>query len=274
MQLLGGSVAAGSGPIPLATGLAIGTQLGLLFGACALVAAGALLYTHRRALTRYHLPAVLLLALAVTGAFGTAVGYEQADREGHRVEYTVEPCVTSDGDSAGVGDATVTTVPADRSETDFENLSPEAQTVFLQTLRNGGTYTAQKRPADLRYEGDTEAVNYVRYESTCYALVGDTASGIPFYVPRYLGTGLLSVVLFLCGWWSLTTPRFRAPVAVLAGSSTGFGAALVLAEWLPTAMHTALLFVAVSLTGYVAAGGALRLLEQRRSERFRDRMEN
>jgi LPXTG-motif cell wall-anchored protein len=264
MQLLGVGVAAESGPIPLATGLAIGTQAALLFGACALLGAGVLLYRHRRRLTRYHLPAVLLLVLAVTGAFGTAVGFEQAAREGHRVEYTVEQCVTGEDDPAGVGDSPVTTVPADRSETDFEDLSPEAQEVFLQTLDNGGTYTAQKRPSDLRYEGDTRAVNYVRYESTCYALVGDTVSGIPFYIPRYLGAGLLVAVLFLCGWWSLTTPSFRVPVAVLAGSSTGVGAALVLAGWLPTVMHTALLFLAASCVGYALGEGAIRLLEARR----------
>lgn len=273
MHVPGGSAVVEAGAVPLTGALAIGTQAALLFGACALVVTGALCYRHRAALTRYHLPALLLLALAVTGAFGTAVGYEQAHREGHRIEYTVEECVTSE-DAAGVGDSPVTTVPRERVEREFESLSPGAQEVFLQTLGNGGTDTARERPPDLRYEGDTQAVNYVRYEGTCYALVGDTVSGIPFYLPRYLGTGLLLVALFLCGVWSLRARRFRFPVAVLAGSATGFGVALVLAGRLPTALHTGLMFVAAALSGYVAASGLLGLLERKRGERFRDRMEN
>ena len=53
----------------------------------------------------------------------------------------------------------------------FSNLSSSAQSIFLNTLDSGGTYTSDTHPADFQLNSDTNRRNYVRYQNSTYRLL-------------------------------------------------------------------------------------------------------
>lgn len=262
--------------LSLGVGIATGSKIAVVLALGMLGAVARLLAGHDRPLTRYHAPAVLLLVLAVTGAFGTAVAYEQAHRDVTSVDYTAEPCgqsvfgSTTAGDDNPSAETPVTTAPADRGESEFEDLPPKAQEIFLQALRTDGSYSTRERPDGIVYETDTPAVNYIEYESTCYEFVASAPFTLGLWVVFYMLLYVVVGVVLAAGWWSFRRARFRFPVAFAVGLTSGFVAVATLPGY-SFLGGVALFFGSIGGAAAVTTG-VLRRLERRRGERFRESM--
>jgi len=125
-------------------------------------------------LTRYHLPAVVLVGVgvAVAGQAYSMVQWEDTYR------YTV-------------GQIGASEIPPDAS-TPFQDLSPAARELFLTVHDRGDGYTTTKRASDLRYDDDDVAMdgyNYVRYGGEYYR----------FYAGSETGQGLGALVVLAGG---------------------------------------------------------------------------
>jgi hypothetical protein len=134
----------------------------------------------------------MLALFAVTSGLMVPVGGEllgtDAEKNDYRVESQIEGCDTAD----------------DGRVTEFGELSPEAQDVFLSALESDDRYTTTVRPDDYQFSSDTTQWNYVVYESECYGLVASNRGG--------LGAGLLFWTLIVIGMSLLMGDVFHVPV--------------------------------------------------------------
>jgi len=195
--------------------------------------AGVLVFL-RSDLTRYHIPVIMLALFALTSGLMIPVGADMiqsnAEKHDYRVESQLEECDTT----------------ADDRVTEFSELSPDAQDVFLSTLQSDGGYTTTMHPEEYEISTDTTEENYIVYESDCYSLVGfqrgTWGHGVlrmGLYVvglPATIGIALLAV-------FSYRNKSFRTPVAVVSGYIVAVG--LYTAVGLRILILTSLLFAAV-----------------------------
>lgn len=267
---------------PTVFGLSVFTVFGLLV---ALVLFGTVIrYLRRnRPFTKYHLPAIVLLLLGVTAAFGTVVGVEVMDRDLNGVEYTVraeQPPAERSADTPSDTTAVITTdVPGTKmgGPYEFDELSPDAQDVFRSTVERDGTYTTRTHPSEFRDDspGDVGGPGYtfVRYESTWYKLTADAGggplAGLGYAIVLPLGI-FLTTILFSVGWATIAIPSFKWAAAVLGGLSTVVVSSLVAPGWaiLPGLESPVFTVVLVTLVVWIL----LWLLERQLSTSFRERM--
>lgn len=168
----------------------------------------------RSDLTRYHVPVILLALFTLTGAVMIPVGAETIRTDAEEIDYRVE--AQSEGCQSGV----------DGRATEFTELSPTAQEVFLSALRSEDTYTTTARPDEYEISTDTTRENHVEYESDCYSLVGYSGGGVQYGIllnllfvvgiPVIVGLGVLSA-------FSYRNRSFRAPSAVVSGLTVLIG---------------------------------------------------
>lgn len=259
-----------------------------------------------RPLTKYHVPAIMLLLLWVTAAFGIVLAVEAVDRELQGTEYAV---VAEQPPSDSFSDSQET--PPDTRETittqaylvsgkemsgpyKFDELSPDAQDVFLSALRGedsylekytprvtifgelqkGDTYTTRSPPPEFQpgyWEADAEAPphTFVQYDSTWYLIhvVNLEGSIAVFFV--LIGSGILTGITLAAGWASITLPSFKIPVSVLVGLGGSIPVAILAQDrqsLIPGKAGWS--FIGVTLVIWII----LRLFERQRQQSFRERM--
>ena len=232
--------------------------LGVVMGAGALLLG---IHLGRRSdvtVTRYHLPAIALVVLAVTVGITAVAGAESLEREIDRVDYSVQSCEES----------TYSPPNTDQQIQAFRDLSPPAQDIFLSALRTEGEYSSPERPSEFDYSSDTPELNFVRYDSECYVLQAWGAgplAGLGIYVLLVFG-GSLALLLLCVGTGSLVWPRFKLPLSVLAGLT---GTVLLVNAVSLGGRQFLAVFVALPLLAWLA----LWALERRLDWQFRERME-
>lgn len=132
----------------------------------------------RSDLTRHNILTIGLALLALTSGVLTATAYHTAQTDAEQIEYRVdsqvEGCDTAE----------------DRRVSQFNELSPDAQEVFLSTLQSNGEYTTTKKPDQFDISSDSYVENYIVYDSDCYSLVGFGAG---------MGSGMSLLVVLLFG---------------------------------------------------------------------------
>lgn len=156
----------------------------LVFGVGGIVA-----FAYRSSLTRYHVPAIVLTLLAVTAGLSTVGGVFWFQQQAHQVEYSVDDCggpqATSVGEPARIA---------------YDELSSDAKDVFQSALAADGEYTTTTDPDDFVYQDDTGTdLNYITYESECYAFHADPVSGfgVGLMIPYLIAGGTVATLLFL-----------------------------------------------------------------------------
>ncbi|WP_302081183.1 hypothetical protein [Salinibaculum rarum] len=115
--------------------------------------------------------------------------------------------------------ATKTPYPSERTfrVLQFSNLSAPAQTIFLKTLTNGGTYATDTHPDDFQLNSDTSRHNYVRYQNSTYQLdvhnirLRQDSGQILFGITVAVGSGLTVLGGGALLWWNRTFLRKRSP---------------------------------------------------------------
>lgn len=147
--------------------------------------AAAIYFSSEETSTRPH--SLLLLSLLI--GLLTVIGAGAIHLNAEKIDYTVDQHTCTG------------------SESEFSEMSPEAQTVFRSTLQAGGEFTTRKHPDEFELEPTTDAVdegvmNVIRYESECYALRGDTRRGIGTEIMMSLVTGVGSVLIIVFGFAS------------------------------------------------------------------------
>jgi hypothetical protein len=150
-------------------------------------------------------------------------------------------------------------------------LSPDAKDVFRSALGADGEYTTTTAPEDFVYQDDTDTdLNYIRYNSECYALQADPGGGFGLGIMIGLllfGGGLAMLVLLSAGLGSLVSDRFKLPMAVLSGVATvvtGF----TVAHW-----PSLKVLFGTTIGAFVLTWILLRVIESRGTESFRNRMQ-
>lgn len=165
----------------------------------------------RSGLTRYHVPVIALALLALTSGVLIAANYQTTQAELEQIDYTVdsqvEGCETAD----------------DNWVFEFDELSPDAQDVFLSTLRSDDGYTTTESPDQFRISSDNNVENYVIYESDCYSLAGYGAGiGAGMYLFVLLLFGIpFTLLLGVLAVYSYLTDSFRLPATVVSAVSVG-----------------------------------------------------
>ena len=151
---------------------------------------------------------LVLVLLAVTCSLTGVVGVSATYTDAQKYDYTVEETSSQNCNSENV-----TTF---NEYSDYSNLSPEAQEIFHSTLQTDGEYTTTTHPDDLRLQSDTTSLNFIQYESTCYALSALSRGGlgtgfmIIFYVIAAAVGGLFAIVISR-SVYSHLSPDLREP---------------------------------------------------------------
>lgn len=130
-----------------------------------------------------------LILLSLLIGLLTVIGAGAIHLNAEKIDYTVDQ-------SACTG-----------SETDFSELSPEAQTVFRSIFQVDGEFTTRKHPDEFELQPRTDAVDEgvtkdIRYESACYALRGDARRWSGTRVMMSLVTGVGSILTIVFGFAS------------------------------------------------------------------------
>lgn len=187
---------------PLATVFGVLVAIFLIAGAIARLRSG---------LTRYHVPVLALALLALTSGVVVAGEYRTTTAEIEQIDYRV------DSQAEGCDAA-----EADRVS-EFNELSPDAQDVFLSTLRSDEEYTTTENPDQFYISSDNGVENYIRYESECYSLVGYGAGlGAGWYIYMLLLFGVpFTLALGVLAAYSYRVGSFRTPAAVASAVSVG-----------------------------------------------------
>ncbi|ELZ45297.1 hypothetical protein C464_12455 [Halorubrum coriense DSM 10284] len=126
--------------------------------------------------------------LALTSGVLVATAFHTAQTDAEQIDYRVDAQV------AGCDTA------EDHRVSQFDELSPEAQEVFLSTLQSNGAYTTTTNPEQFDISSDSDYENYIVYESDCYSLVGYGAglgSGMPTFVLLLFGVPVTLVLAVL-----------------------------------------------------------------------------
>jgi len=168
----------------------------------------------RSDLTRYHIPVVMLVLFALTSGLMIPVGAEMIQSDAEKYDYRVKPQV--EGCNAA----------ADGQITEFSEMSPDAQEVFLSALESDEEYTTTRHPGEYELSTDTTQENYIVYESDCYSLVGFQRGtwGHAFVRMGLFVVGIPATigVAFLAAY-SYRTKSFRTPVAAVSGYIVAVG---------------------------------------------------
>lgn len=99
----------------------------------------------------------------------------------------------------------------------FSNLSSSAQTIFLNTLDSGGTYTSDSHPADFQLNSDMNRRNYVLYQNSTYQLNVHNVQAEQFFDQLFFAiTVVAGVGLTVLGggsllWWNRQFIRKESP---------------------------------------------------------------
>ncbi|ELZ56834.1 MULTISPECIES: hypothetical protein [Halorubrum] len=154
---------------------------------------------------------IVLALLALTSGMLIATEYHATQTDAERIDYRIEPqaegCETADADRVS----------------EFDELSPDAQEVFLSTLRSDGEYTTTESPDQFRISSDNDVENYVVYESDCYSLVGYGAGlGTRIYLYVLLLFGIpFTLALAVLAVYSYRADSFRLPATIVAAVGVG-----------------------------------------------------
>lgn len=163
-------------------------------------------------LTRYHLPAVLLVAVGI-GVLGF-VGMQLHDLS--RTEY-----------SHAVTEVTGSEVPDDEEARRLGSLSEPAREAFLRALRSDGAYETTTEVPTFTYASDDvgpENTYYIRYDGRFYRLTALSSAGpgtglaVGIFVSFVVPIGLL---LLVAGAVAFTFDRPKYPAALLVGVAAG-----------------------------------------------------
>lgn len=159
-------------------------------------------------LRRYQLPAVVVVLVGVgVGVAGVGQAYGMMQSE-ERYLYWSEQVEAS-------------TIPADATVTQFQDLSPAAQEIFLTVQEREDTYSTTRQADDLQYDDDDvlmDGYNYVRYEGDSYRFYAGVETGSGLGALLYLVGGLASAgVLGALGVASWTYDLVKLPVSVVSG---------------------------------------------------------
>ncbi|QCC49703.1 hypothetical protein [Halapricum salinum] len=233
---------------------------GILIPVAAVVFAvgGIVAFAYRSSLTRYHVPAIALTLLAVTSGLTIAFGIVSAEDEADQVNYTASPCE----DSRYRG-----TTASERLK--YSSLSPATQDVFRSALEADGEYTTTTRPPEFEYQGDVGTVlNRISYESECYLLHADSGGslGLGLFVAFLLFVGgPLTLLALSVGLGGLRWGLFTLPMSMVTGVVVGV-LAVAVGRWPGEVLAWAA--ITAALTWLV-----LKVVDSRRSETFRERME-
>jgi hypothetical protein len=186
----------------------LATVLGVLL-AILLIAGG--IVRLRSGLTRSHIPVIMVALLALTSGVVVAAEYHTTQTEIEQIDYRVESqaegCDTADDDRVS----------------EFNELSPDAQEVFLSALQSNEAYTTTKDPDQFYISSDNGVENYIIYESDCYSLVGYGAGlGAGWYLLVLLLFGVpFTFVLAVLAVYSYRIGSFRIPATVVSAVSVG-----------------------------------------------------
>lgn len=256
----------------MGTSLLWGTFLpvvGLVFVIGAIVSVA-----YRSRLTVYHVPAIVLTLLAISVGISTAAGVFSLQHEADQTTYSISECN---------GPQTTSTVPQttpsvpqtqalrDSTSLQFDSLSPDAKDVFRAALEADGEYTTTTRPEDFVYQDDTGSdLNYIQYESECYALHADSGGGLGIGLMigfLLIGGGVVTLVLFSAGLASVLSDRFKVPVSILSGVGA------IIAGFTRAPWPTPEVLVGTAIATVVVTWVVLRAIESRGTESFRERMD-
>jgi len=255
---------------------------GILIPVAAVVFAvgGIVAFAYRSSLTRYHVPAIALTLLAVTSGLTIAFGIVSAEDEADQVNYTASPC--EDSQYRG-------TTASERLK--YSSLSPATQDVFRSALEADGEYTTTTRPPEFEYQGDVgtrctrarrrtcrlefeyqgdvgTVLNRISYESECYLLHADSGGslGLGLFVAFLLFVGgPLTLLALSVGLGGLRWGLFTLPMSMVTGVVVGV-LAVAVGRWPGEVLAWAA--ITAALTWLV-----LKVVDSRRSETFRERME-
>lgn len=161
--------------------------------------------------TKYHKVGIILLLIGVTAAFGTVLTFESADREARGMEYSVVAEQPPEEQSVDAQETQeIITAPQGSKmggPYKFEDLSPDAQDVFLSTLRGDGSYFTRTSPPwefqDHTAGDGGPGYAFVRYDSTWYKITVDSGGGPMAGIGKLvmLVTGVpLTVTTLAVGW--------------------------------------------------------------------------
>lgn len=185
-------------------------ELGIL--AAIFLIAGALVYL-RSELSRYDIPVIMLALFALTSGVLVPVfaysEHREANTIDYRVESQVEGCDTGDPERVH----------------EFDDLSPDAQDVFLSALESDRSYATTVTPDEYDVSYDP-APNYIRYESDCYSLLGSAPHSagtvIGIYALLLFAIPLIAVLAILAAY-SYRVDSFRIPATAVSGIVIGVG---------------------------------------------------
>jgi hypothetical protein len=130
----------------------------------------------------------VLALLALTSGVLIATAYHTTQTDAEQIDYRV--------DSQAEGCETA----EDHRVSEFNELSPAAQEVFLSTLQSSEEYTTTRNPDQFYLSSDSDYENYIIYDSNCYSLVGYGAglgSGIPLFMLLLFSVPLTLVLTVL-----------------------------------------------------------------------------
>lgn len=151
---------------------------------------------------------LVLVLLAVTCSLTGVIGVSATHGDAQKYDYTVTETPMQNCDSEELS-------PFNEYSA-YSELSPEAQEIFRSTLQTDGDYTTTTHPDDLRLERDTRTVNYIQYESACYALSVQSRGsfGTGFIILYYLSAAAVGA-LFASA--SLIFEGSNEPISLLVG---------------------------------------------------------
>lgn len=159
-----------------------------------------------RPFTKYHKVGIILLLIGVTAAFGTVLAFESVDREAHGIEYSVDAEQPPEEQSADTRETQEIRTEPYGSKTggpyEFEDLSPDAQDVFLSTLRGDGSYFTRTSPP-WQFQGHAgyePGYAFVHYDSTWYKITVDSGGSRTAEVLDMLVYGVITVTTLIVGW--------------------------------------------------------------------------
>lgn len=186
--------------------------LGLGILVAIFLVAGAVVYL-RSELTRYHIPVIMLALFALTSGVLVPVFAYSEHKEANTINYRVESQV----------DSCDTAAPERMHE--FDDLSPDAQDVFLSALESDRSYATTVTPDEYHVSYDP-APNYIRYESECYSLLGSAPHSagtvIGIYALLLFAIPIIAVLAILAAY-SYRVDSFRIPATAVSGVIIGVG---------------------------------------------------
>lgn len=248
-------------PSPISVFFAVGSVVFIVGGVTAF---------YRWSVTMYNIPRLVLILLAVTVGVWGVVGAAGVAWEAEKVDYTT----TQYSDCSEASDQGVCPT-SENPAIEFNELSSEAQNVFLSTVQGGGEHTTMTLPDDFNAQstGTAPGRNYIRYDSDCYELIVDQGPGFAFLgVMLYIIAGFIGAsVLTIASWFE----SFKMSLSIICSLCSVVG--VVLFGITSTGPFLSNVWIG-TLAGLPALTGtlawvALRVIEKSSQRSFRERME-